>query len=344
MSSMQSKILQNSFPSWFAELLSVEVFQDLASDFQDGGEFSFTEDILRANQILSSAQDQTKGVFGYKWEKLDTFENAGPQNMMEEWSNRRYKAAEYWFPKADRKHTILDAGCGAAHTGLLYFKPILDNINYIGADISTAVDVAKKRMEGAGANARFIQCDLIDLPIRPGTLDGIFSEGVLHHTDSTKDALLALAPLLKPGGLFMFYVYKKKGPIREFTDDFIREKLQQMSPEEAWGALEPISKLGKALGDLEVKIDIPERIDLLGIDKGEFDLQRFFYWNVLKCFYRPGFDLEEMNHINFDWFAPKNAFRQTPEQVRDWCWEAELIIEREQIEEAGITIVARKKL
>ena len=26
-----------------------------------------------------------------------------------------------------------------------------------------------------------------------------------------------------------------------------------------------------------------------------------------------------MNHINFDWYAPKNAFRQSPEEVRSWC-------------------------
>ena len=140
----------------------------------------------------------------------------------------------------------------------------------------------------------------------------------------------------------MFYVYRKKGPIREFTDDYIREKLQPLNQEEAWKALEPISKLGKVLGDLNIQIDIPERVDLLGIDAGEIDIQRLFYWHVFKCFYRPDFTLDEMNHINFDWYAPKNAFRQTPEDVRNWCKQASLKIEHEHIEEAGITIVARK--
>ena len=28
---------------------------------------------------------------------------------------------------------------------------------------------------------------------------------------------------LKPGGRILFYVYRKKGPIREFTDDYVRE-------------------------------------------------------------------------------------------------------------------------
>jgi hypothetical protein len=115
-----------------------------------------------------------------------------------------------------------------------------------------------------------------------------------------------------------------------------------MRPEEAWKAMESITRLGKLLGELDIEIDIPERIDLLDIDAGKIKLQRFFYWHVLKCFYRPDYALDEMNHINFDWFAPRNAFRQSPEEVRAWCGEAGLAILHERVEEAGITIVARK--
>ena len=140
----------------------------------------------------------------------------------------------------------------------------------------------------------------------------------------------------------MFYVYKKKGPIREFSDDYVRAQMQDMTPAEGWEAMLPITKLGQLLGELNIEIDVPEKIGLLGIDAGKINLQRFFYWHVLKSFYRPEYTLDEMNHINFDWFAPKNAFRQTPEQVRQWCEEAGLDIEREHVEEAGITIVARK--
>jgi arsenite methyltransferase len=197
-------------------------------------------------------------------------------------------------------------------------------------------------MRDAGADAAFIHCDLTQLPLPHGSLDAIFSEGVLHHTDSTRGAILSLAPLIKPGGLFMFYVYKRKGPIREFTDDYIREKMQTMTPEYGWKAMEPITKLGKLLGELDIEIDIPERIELLDVDAGKINLQRFFYWHIFKCFYRPDYALDEMNHINFDWYAPKNAFRQSPEEVREWCGEAGLNILHERVEEAGITIVARK--
>ncbi len=105
----------------------------------------------------------------------------------------------------------------------------------------------------------------------------------------------------------------------------------------------PLTKPGAVLGQLDLEIDVPEPIDLLGIPAGRINLQRLFYWHIFKAVYRPEFDLEELNHINFDWYAPANAHRQTPEQVREWCAAADMRTEREVVEEAGITIIARKQ-
>ncbi len=96
------------------------------------------------------------------------------------------------------------------------------------------------------------------------------------------------------------------------------------------------------MGELKVDLEVPEDIPFLGIKKGKFDLQRFFYWNICKMYYRREFAFEEMNHVNFDWFRPLNCHRQTPEQVRTWCSEASLTVERMDVQEAGITVVAVK--
>jgi arsenite methyltransferase len=53
--------------------------------------------------------------------------------------------------------------------------------------------------------------------------------------------------------------------------------------------------------------------------------------------------LDELHHINYDWYAPRNAHRQSLEEVRSWCAEAGLDVERERAEPAGITIIARKR-
>ena len=165
---------------------------------------------------------------------------------------------------------------------------------------------------------------------------------MLHHTDSTAETIQSLATKLKTGGRFIFYVYAKKAIIREFSDDFVRDAIAPMSDEEAWESLKSLTKLGKALGELDVDLDVPEDIPFLGIKKGRQNLQRFFYWNVCKLFYRPDYSLEEMNHINFDWFRPMNCHRHTPEEVTRFCDSAGLAIENINVQNSGITVVARK--
>ena len=81
----------------------------------------------------------------------------------------------------------------------------------------------------------------------------------------------------------------------------------------------------------------------MGIKKGKMDLQRFFYWNICKLYYRPEFSLEEMNHINFDWFRPLNCHRHTQEEIMQYCNNAGLVIERMNIQESGFTIIARRE-
>jgi arsenite methyltransferase len=247
-----------------------------------------------------------------------------------------------WWADYGTRPSVLDAGCGAGLSAVELFGPILDRIDYRGVDISDAYKVAERRFAERGFPGAFEQGDITNLRFPDATFDIAFSEGVLHHTDSTERALKAVARKLRPGGRFLFYVYRRKGPIREFTDDFIREKLQPMSPAEAWQALYPLTRLGELLGDLHIEIDIPEAIDLLEIPAGKIDLQRFVYWHVFKAFHDPTLSLDELNHMNFDWYAPKNAHRQSLEEVRRWCAEAGLRPEREVEEPAGITVIAVK--
>ena len=331
-------------PEWLWALLAAEPSQEGDTLTIRDQEFVLVDGILRERAAHSSAQSQTKDAFGFKWAQRETFESERSVGRMREWLIERYGnvGAAEWWDEYDQPPLLLDAGCGAALSGLALFSDRLSSVRYLGVDVSTAVDVARDRFLAAGLSGAFLQADLLRLPLPSGTVDVIFSEGVLHHTDSTRDALLALARLLRPGGRFMFYVYRRKGPIREFTDDYIRDRLQGLSPEAAWKALEPLSKLGRTLGDLEVTIDVPEDIDLLDIPAGPIDLQRLIYWHVFKAFYAPEMTLDEMNHINFDWYAPRNAHRQSPAEVRAWCEAAGLEIEREDVQEAGITVIARR--
>lgn len=302
--------------------------------------------VATTNTVYSAAQAQTKEAFEYKWSKRDTYESAAVTSSMQSWLFERYCGGDHsrlaqWL-KGDRK-IILDAGCGSGNSAMLFFGDLLKQHDYLGVDISNAVEVARIRFREAGYSADFLQANLLDMPVPDSSVDMIFSEGVLHHTDSTEKAIKALATKIKPGGRFLFYVYAKKAAIREFTDDFIRRELSGLTDAEVWKTLEPLTKLGIELGRLQLDIDVPEDIPYLGIKAGKLDIQRFFYWNICKAFYREDFTLDEMNHINFDWFRPLNCHRHTEEEIRLWCADASLLIERLDVSESGLTVVAVKR-
>ena len=103
---------------------------------------------------------------------------------------------------------------------------------------------------------------------------------------------------------------------REGADPRVHGRLRArsaagMSPEEAWEALRPLTRLGQALAELETEVDVPEDVPLLGIQAGRYDVQRLIYWHVAKLFWNARMTFEENNHLNFDWYAP--ALRAPPD-------------------------------
>lgn len=309
-------------------------------------EFVVKKGIPRELNVYSENQRQTKDTFGFKWNKREYYESEEIKSKSYDWFLSKYfdgdREKKLQFMQEINGGRFFDAGCGSAFSSLVLFDDYLKDVHYLGVDISESIDVARVRLKERGIKGEFIQADITRLPIQEPVFDVIFSEGVLHHTDSTKESLGKLVSLLRANGLIMFYVYKKKGPVREFVDDYVREKIKGLSDEKAWDKLKPLTKLGKILGDLNIHIKIDADIDLLEIPRGEYDLQRFFYWHVAKLFYDRKFSLEEMNHINFDWYRPSNARRHTPEEISNWCEEFGLNTLRLHVEEAGITVIARK--
>ncbi len=330
-------------PSWFSSILGGPLPDDGGCIQANGVTLVRSNGVFRAEELASEAQRQTRETFGFKWQKRETYEGTLAATA-HSWLLQRYGDVAHaeWLSEYGERPLLLDAGCGAAFSALELWGDALPRLRYVGADISEAVDVARARFAERGLEGAFIQSDLQRLPLAPESIDLIFSEGVLHHCDDTRTALTSVVSYLRPGGRILFYVYKTKGPIREFTDDYIRERLRDVPPEQAWDLLMSLSKLGQALGKLNVEIDVPEDVALLGIPKGRIDLQRFVYWHVFKAFHHPDMNLDELNHVNYDWYTPQNAHRQTPDQVRQWSNALGLVIEREVVEDAGITIIARK--
>jgi SAM-dependent methyltransferase len=290
------------------------------------------------------SQSQTADSFGFKWQQLHSFRTPEMQRFFAKWAAQRY--ADGGLDRLRRelrsRRRILDAGCGAGLFSSVYLGDDFAGPQWVGLDISAAVDVARTHL-GHLPDTHFVQADMLYLPFAKGSFDTVIAEGTLHHTPSTSAALASLVGLLEVGGEILFYVYRRKSPIREFSDDYIRDRLAALPPEVAWGQLRPLTTLARTLAELQVTVDVPEPVDLLGIPAGRIDLQRLLYWHVAKMFWNESLSFEENLHINFDWYHPRYAHRQSEAEIRGWCQELGLRITRFHVDDAGYTVRANRE-
>ncbi len=308
-----------------------------------GASYPIRDGIPRFVVDEDAGQQQTAESFGYKWRREETYDTPEMYAMGRRWWAERHGLADIsQLTDAFRsKRRILDAGCGSGLGTSFWMAEPWDGPQWIGLDISEAIDVAKQRL-GGFAGTHFVQGDVLRPPFAPGTFDAVISEGVLHHTPSTEAALAAVASTLEPGGEIRFYVYRRKGPVREFADDHIRDVVAAHSPEDAWEALRPLTKLGQALAELGVEVDVPEDIPYLGITAGRHDVQRLLYWNFVKLYWNPDFSFDVNHHVNFDWYHPRYAHRHTAEEIERWCEELGLRIDYLGEQESGFTVRATR--
>jgi len=289
---------------------------------------------------------QVQQAFGEKWTSKDTMgiDDSSPYKaFMRDWVLRKYGwRDESGFKRAIAdKRLILDAGSGLGREVINFAKAASGSL-VVGIEFSDCAVNASKNISGI-PNAFMLQGDILAMPFKDESFDLVFSEGVLHHTPNPHEAFRRCCKVLKAGGEIAFYVYKKKGPAREFTDDYLRTIMQKLPASRQWEFADRITQLGKALSDLRTKIEIPADIPELGIEKGKTDVQRLIYWNFLKCFWNDELPFEENRLVNFDWFVPEHAYRFTEEEIRDWCTRETLEIVWFDSQESGFSVRALKR-
>ena len=264
--------------------------------------------IALTNSHEAKNQSQTNDVFSDKWEKVnDKSETEKLSDFQQDWFLNLYgfdsEADLATFLQS--KKVILDAGCGLGYKSA-WFAKLAPEATVIGMDFSTAAQIAADNYKQD--NLFFIQGDIAQTNMNPCSVDFVCCDQVIMHTEQPEQTFKHLSELLSEDGEFACYVYAKKALPRELLDDYFRSAVHNYSKEEIWQLSEQLTELGKRLSELNVKFESPE-IPLLGIKGGEYDLQRFIYWNFIKCFWKEDWGYDLSNSTNFDWYSPSNAKR-----------------------------------
>ena len=138
-----------------------------------------------------------------------------------------------WRPDDLRGESVLEVGCGAGR-----FTEVLAacGAEVWAVDASGAVDACAETVR-AFPNVRLAQADLFDLPFAPGSFDRVLCYGVLQHTPDPRAAFLAVAAMVRPGGLLAADVYRKDEYVdrwsakrwwRPLTTRMARERLRRI--------------------------------------------------------------------------------------------------------------------
>ena len=273
------------------------------------------------NTVNDQIQKQVQNSFGEKW----TQSNFGQDKNEFEEKIKPVYLEMMGLTENDleifNNKIILEVGIGSGSSSKLWAP---QSREFHGVDISKAVYQVKNSLKNQVSTPILSQSDINNLPYLDNSFDFIVSNGVFHHTPNTKSALRNSLKKLKIGGTCIFYIYKKKSPIREFSDDYIRNQISNLSYEEAWQKMKSFTNFGKSLSEQKIEIFIPSEIDALGIKKGKYDLQRFIYDFIFKCFWNDSWGYDYSNLVNVDWYHPKYCWRNTKEDIESWCNEFNL--------------------
>jgi SAM-dependent methyltransferase/uncharacterized protein YbaR (Trm112 family) len=174
---------------------------------------------------------------------------------------------------------ILDAGCG---NGVLSAGLAQDGPEVVAFDYSDIIVRAEANSRRAGQNGRvyYLQADVRQLPFAQQSFDVIYSDGVIHLTEDTRQTFSRLVRLVKPGGRLFVAVSRRDLSlgyrIRKILTDIL-QKLFRILPV-SFG--KPLCLAGAAVLSVYVRI-----MQWLGLKKkrplGSLRQEALILWNIV---------------------------------------------------------------
>lgn len=272
---------------------------------------------IDSKELIFENQKQTNNAFSEKWEKYEqNTEKDKLYEMQKRWYLDLYgfetESALSKFLKT--KKVIFDAGCGLGYKSA-WFAELAPQSLVIGMDFSDSVQLAAKIYLDI-PNLFFMRGDIADTNFIDNAVDYVSCDQVIMHTENPEKTFSELARITQDErGEFACYFYAKKALPRELLDDYFRNQCKSMDNTQLWDLSRQLTEVGKRLSELDVSFDCPE-IPALGIKAGRYDIQRFIYWNFMKCFWNKELGTDTSIATNFDWYSPSNAKRFSEDEVK----------------------------
>lgn len=274
--------------------------------------FSIAEEIEKS--------DQTSGAFSNKWGLLEHGSREFHEllEFQKKWYLKLYgfrdEAELADFLKSCK--FIIDAGSGNSGKAA-WFASLSPSTKVIAVELSNSIYASAEHFHDL-PNLYFIRGDIGSMGyFRKNAFDFVNCDQVIHHTSNPFNTFKELVRVTKPERQLTCYVYRKKSLPRELLDEYFRRFSKSLSHEELLTLSHQLTKLGKCLSELKIDIDVPD-IPLLKIKGGRMPVQRFVYWNFLKCYWNDDVGYDNSVLTNYDWYSPSRAERYSEEEFRSW--------------------------
>ncbi len=224
--------------------------------------------------------DQHLASFGRQWNKYEVAHDDEDQGT--------FQAKTGVSLKDLAGLRVLDAGCGGGRYSKVCGEA---GAVLVGADHSAAV-VKAKQLCSHLSDVAFLQADLKKLPFEPASFDFVFSIGVMHHDANTKSVFDAVSKMVKPGGRYSVWLYRRNQWWQEGINNALRSQTTRMAPEK----LERWCEWGGWLGGLPVLNKTLNKIVNFSAHPNR----------------------ENRVCDTFDWFAPQYQYHHTEAELVSW--------------------------
>ena len=260
----------------------------LSLQLSDDGMNLQTQDLDRWWKIVDGiprfVTDEHLESFGHQWTHFEVAHDD---------EDRVTFAAKTGFRLSDLAgKVILDAGCGGGRYAKVCGEA---GATVFGADHTRAVDKARQ-LCGQLPNVNFVQADLKHLPFEPASFDFVFSIGVMHHDADTRSVFDAVAAMVKPGGRYSVWLYRKN----QWWQEILNSGLRAITTRMPSSVLMPFCHVGAVLGGLPI------------VNKS--------FNKIINFSAHPSYENRVCD--TFDWWAPKYQYHHTVDELSVWFHEA----------------------